>query len=421
MNLLHKIFPALLIAGTILASCNDNEEPFSVAGPDDEPHILIPTFPDRVDGILPTVATINRDANLQMTLTVTPADYCDIVWYIDGEEVAKGKDINIPLMAGTYTLKVTATTPAGKSTFREGLVQVNPLTYDPWPTVNGYHRILAPGQGARLTGDHLYLVKSLTVAGEEMTDVRFVYEGEGGYLTFNVPADLNNGEHRLVLRDEFGDTYGGGLVTVSQDAMVTSGTESLKPGNEVTFKGVNLDKVATVNFGEYTVEQFSVQSAAEITFTIPHMPNDKYELTGTTKSGDKLQFYTSSNEIVTSTFVTVTSVETLWSGHHKVTWNVDDTDPNFTFNLISKERFEHIEPGTIMTVYYSIDTTASEHRIAAATGWWNLLSNGGNYISATEDGSFSVELTQDVLDKILSEDGFLCVGLGYYVDLITLN
>lgn len=66
-----------------------------------------------------------------MTLTVTPADYTTVTWFIDGEEIQTGKEIDLALKAGTYHLKVTATTSIGKSTYREGLIQVNPLADDP--------------------------------------------------------------------------------------------------------------------------------------------------------------------------------------------------------------------------------------------------------------------------------------------------
>ena len=77
MKYFYKTIMTLLPVSLMLASCS-NDEPFSTAGPDDEPHILAPTFPDRNNGQLPVVANINRDANFAMELTVTPADYVDV-------------------------------------------------------------------------------------------------------------------------------------------------------------------------------------------------------------------------------------------------------------------------------------------------------------------------------------------------------
>ena len=61
-----------------------------------------------------------------MKLTVTPSDYTEVTWLIDGVEVQKGNEIDIPLEAGTYSLKVVATTTKGQSTSREGKIVVSP-------------------------------------------------------------------------------------------------------------------------------------------------------------------------------------------------------------------------------------------------------------------------------------------------------
>ena len=163
MNFIYKTILTLLPVSVMLASCS-SDEPFSVAGPDDEPHILAPTFPDRDNGKLPVVANISRNANFAMELTVTPADYVDVVWYIDGEQAANGKAIDMPLPAGTYEMKVVVTTTKGKSTSREGIINVSPLDSDPWSSEVSFERIVAPGQTAVLYGRNLSSVnQSLSV------------------------------------------------------------------------------------------------------------------------------------------------------------------------------------------------------------------------------------------------------------------
>ena len=122
---------SLALAVTAFAACTEKET-FSTASGDDYPRIIDPVFPDWTDGVKPVVANISRDADFSMTLTVTPADYCSIVWYLDGDIVAEGNTIDMNLMAGTYDFKVTVSTEAGYTTFREGIVQVNPLEGDPW-------------------------------------------------------------------------------------------------------------------------------------------------------------------------------------------------------------------------------------------------------------------------------------------------
>lgn len=133
MKTIYFILLAVLVASFTFTACN-NEDPFSTATAGDYPRILDPVFPDRVNGELPVIANISRDANLTMELTVTPADYTTISWQIDGTEVQTGTMLDISLKAGTYNFKVTVSTEAGKSTYREGIVQINPLPDDPWAT-----------------------------------------------------------------------------------------------------------------------------------------------------------------------------------------------------------------------------------------------------------------------------------------------
>ena len=86
---MKKIYHILLIMLAMsfgLIACTE-ETPFSTATENDDPRILDPLFPDRVNGELPVVSNISRDANFSMTLTVTPADYTTVTWFIDGEEI----------------------------------------------------------------------------------------------------------------------------------------------------------------------------------------------------------------------------------------------------------------------------------------------------------------------------------------------
>jgi len=69
---MKKIYHILLIMLAMsfgLIACTE-ETPFSTATENDDPRILDPLFPDRVNGELPVVSNISRDANFSMTLTV---------------------------------------------------------------------------------------------------------------------------------------------------------------------------------------------------------------------------------------------------------------------------------------------------------------------------------------------------------------
>ena len=418
---MKKIYHILLIMLAMsfgLIACTE-ETPFSTATENDDPRILDPLFPDRVNGELPVVSNISRDANFSMTLTVTPADYTTVTWFIDGEEIQTGKEIDLALKAGTYHLKVTATTSIGKSTYREGLIQVNPLADDPWATEIGFERIITTGAKAQLYGNNLDKVNSIVIGGKTATDIAYTENGENSYIEYTVPEGLADGTYRIILVDNGGNEYGGNKVTVTSDALITAGSERTTANSEWVMTGINLNQIESFTFGGQTVSSFIRQSETEIAFTCPSLEDGEYTLTGKTTSGKEVMFYTTAGNITEQTVV-VSSERVLWEGHHYVSWDLPDDNPNKTFNLIGKDVFASIKAGAVLSIYYSVNSADEYHQLRTTTGWWNDLPDTA-VIEFQEDGVKQVQLTQEVLDKIQTEDGFLCIGHGYYVDRISVQ
>lgn len=418
---MKKIYHILLIMLAMsfgLIACTE-ETPFSTATENDDPRILDPLFPDRVNGELPVVSNISRDANFSKTLTVTPADYTTVTWFIDGEEIQTGKEIDLALKAGTYHLKVTATTSIGKSTYREGLIQVNPLADDPWATEIGFERIITTGAKAQLYGNNLDKVNSIVIGGKTATDIAYTENGENSYIEYTVPEGLADGTYRIILVDNGGNEYGGNKVTVTSDALITAGSERTTANSEWVMTGINLNQIESFTFGGQTVSSFIRQSETEIAFTCPSLEDGEYTLTGRTTSGKEVMFYTTAGNITEQTVV-VSSERVLWEGHHYVSWDLPDDNPNKTFNLIGKDVFASIKAGAVLSIYYSVNSADEYHQLRTTTGWWNDLP-GTAVIEFQEDGVKQVQLTQEVLDKIQTEDGFLCIGHGYYVDRISVQ
>lgn len=418
---MKKIYHILLIMLAMsfgLIACTE-ETPFSTATENDDPRILDPLFPDRVNGELPVVSNISRDANFSMTLTVTPADYTTVTWFIDGEEIQTGKEIDLALKAGTYHLKVTATTSIGKSTYREGLILVNPLADDPWATEIGFERIITTGAKAQLYGNNLDKVNSIVIGGKTATDIAYTENGENSYIEYTVPEGLADGTYRIILVDNGGNEYGGNKVTVTSDALITAGSERTTANSEWVMTGINLNQIESFTFGGQTVSSFIRQSETEIAFTCPSLEDGEYTLTGRTTSGKEVMFYTTAGNITEQTVV-VSSERVLWEGHHYVSWDLPDDNPNKTFNLIGKDVFASIKAGAVLSIYYSVNSADEYHQLRTTTGWWNDLP-GTAVIEFQEDGVKQIQLTQEVLDKIQTEDGFLCIGHGYYVDRISVQ
>lgn len=418
---MKKIYHILLIMLAMsfgLIACTE-ETPFSTATENDDPRILDPLFPDQVNGELPVVSNISRDANFSMTLTVTPADYTTVTWFIDGEEIQTGKEIDLALKAGTYHLIVTATTSIGKSTYREGLIQVNPLADDPWATEIGFERIITTGAKAQLYGNNLDKVNSIVIGGKTATDIAYTENGENSYIEYTVPEGLADGTYRIILVDNGGNEYGGNKVTVTSDALITAGSERTTANSEWVMTGINLNQIESFTFGGQTVSSFIRQSETEIAFTCPSLEDGEYTLTGRTTSGKEVMFYTTAGNITEQTVV-VSSERVLWEGHHYVSWDLPDDNPNKTFNLIGKDVFASIKAGAVLSIYYSVNSADEYHQLRTTTGWWNDLP-GTAVIEFQEDGVKQIQLTQEVLDKIQTEDGFLCIGHGYYVDRISVQ
>ena len=405
---------SLALAVTAFAACTEKET-FSTASGDDYPRIIDPVFPDWTDGVKPVVANISRDADFSMTLTVTPADYCTVRWYLDGEIVGEGKEIELGLMAGTYDFKVEVSTEAGYSTSREGLVQVNPLDGDPWADKISFERITAPGAAAVLYGNNLEKVSRIVIGSHTVTELTLI---EGG-LSYTVPAEVKDGTYRLILVDASGNEFGGDLLTVTSEPMVTSGADRISKNKDWTMTGVNMDKIASITLGSRTVSEFKTQTATEIVLTCPELEVGEYILTGTASDGSAVMFYSESGN-TTETTVTLSSSTVLWEGHHYVSWDLPDDNPNKKFDLIEKDVFATIKAGSVLSIHYSLEPDAEYHQIRTTTTWWNDLP-GTAQTDLTADGVFTVTLTQEVLDMIQAQDGFICVGHGYYVDMVTVE
>ena len=421
MKNIYIILSAMLALSSIFTACTSDEDPFATITADDDPRILDPIFPDRTNGSLATFANISRDADLSIKLTVTPADYTTVTWFIDGKEVESGtesdKELNISLKAGTYNLKMAVATVNGKSTYREGIVQVNPLPDDPWATKVAFERIVAPGVKARFYGNNLDKVVNIVIGDGKVTEVMYIESEEGNYIEYSVPEDIAEGDFRAVFLDAEGNEYGADMVKVTKSSLITAGATRATSNTAWTISGINLDAIASLTIGNQIVSDFISQSSTEITLNCPELADGEYSMTGMDKNGGSVLFF-SENATVTEQMVTISTERTLWSGHHYVSWDMPDGDPNKSFNLIPKDVFADIKVGSTLRVTYSIEPSAEYHQMQLATGWWTGLADK---IEFPEGGVYELVLTREMLDMIQAQDGFLCVGHGYYVDLVTLK
>jgi hypothetical protein len=411
MKKIYLILTALLSGAAVLVGCTDNT-PFSTATADDEPRIIEPSFPNRTGNDLPVLTTINRDENFTEEIIVTPADFTTVVWYIDGAEVHQGTELDMSLLAGTYTLKIIATTTVGKSTSREALVQVNPLEGDPATTTVASERFISPGAAARLYGVDLDKAKSIIIGGNEISAT---YNAAEGCVEYTVPGDLPDGEYRIVLVGADGAEYGADKVIATSSALVTTGATRATIGSEWTLTGINLDIVTSLKLGDVTISDFVSQTEGEIVFVTPVVAEGNQTLTGTTSNG-ALMFYVG-GALVEEATVAISSETIIWEGHDLISsWVMTFRKPGL---------FSTVAPGSTLSIYYSIDPAVANHTMRVLTGWWTALpaftnDDPENNYYLTADGVLQAVLTQADLDLINQQD-FGCVGDGYYVDKLTIK
>ena len=401
-----------VITSAAVVSCTQKEEPFFTASADDSPRILNTDIPEWKDGQPQTLLTISRDQNFEFEIVVTPADYTTVEWFLDDVKIAEGKTINQPVLAGTWTLKILATTTKGLSTYRVAKLVVNPLEADPVAGDAVLDRLVAPGASVSLSGVNMDKVTKVVIGGVE-TEASFV----SGSLLYTVPADMPAGTHLLTLKDADGLEYGAGYITVSAASVVSAASFSAKPGAELVLTGLNLDKVETLTLGDQACTIVS-KAAGELKFTLPSVAAGTYELTGVDASGNPVSFINGS-QMQDKATITVTSEDTLWEGHHYVSWDFADGDPNKTFSALAEASMSWA-PGKIIRVTLTPDPSAGYHQVQFNTMWWTEL-------PGTFRGDFSEAMvaeftwTQALADLVNAQGGFIVCGHGFFVDKVTIE
>ena len=421
MKKIYYILLALLVTGFTFTACSD-EEPFETISESDFPMILDPVFPDRgEDGSLPTIATLNRDQTYELTARVTPSKYTTVAWYVDGEEVMTGLEFSALFKAGTYNIKVVATsTTNGMTSYREGLLKVDPLDTDPSTTTGGTERIVSAGGTARLYGTNLYLVDYVVIDGQR-SDATYVEADE--CIEYTVPEGLADGEYRVILGDAQGVEYGGNTITVSSGTLVMDGASSAVVGEEWVLTGTGLDQVTSLTVGDLTINSadFLSQTVSEIVLDCPELEAGSYTLTGQTTSG-ALEFYTTSGNVteMTLTINAARPGETiLWTGNLEISWNFPEGAEGQKFVIIPDYiTADEIKAGSKIRIEYTNNTSDSDYHQMQLTymDWDPRLVT----VEITSDGVYEFTLTQDILDTAKSKGGFIIVGHGFYLKKVSI-
>lgn len=406
------VMMSVVLSSVAFLSCTQKEEPFFTATENDTPRILNTDIPDWDNGQPQTLLTISRDQNFEFEIIVTPADYTTVEWFLDDVKVAEGKTINQPVLAGTWTLKILATTTKGHSTYRVSKLVVNPLDTDPVAGDAILERLVAPGSTVVLGGKNMDKVAKVVIGGVEC-DAAFA----DGAVTYAVPADMAAGTYQLTLKDAEGNEYGAGYITVSAESVVSAASFSGKPGAELVLTGLNLDKVATLTAGEQACTIVS-KTAGELKLTLPALAKGSYAIVGLDEGGNAVNFV-DGTQLLDKASLTITTEDILWEGHHYVSWDFADGDPNKTFSALAVDS-KLWKVGKIVRVTLTPDPAAGYHQVQFNTMWWTALPGTlrGDFFEATVA---EITWTQELSDLVNAQDGFIVCGHGFFVDKVTIE
>lgn len=245
-----------------------------------------------------------------------------------------------------------------------------------------------------------------------------IYEG----TTIDQTLPVGNHELKIVATTTKGKSTSRTLkvtVTPAADdpALGTNASELwVAPGAETTIHNCkNLGTVTKVMVGGTEVAFAVLEEGTALKLTTPTgLENGDYAIT--LVDGDGVEFPGGTIKVTSEPKPSMENV--LWEGHHYVSWDLGDGDPNKSFNKITKDQVAKWKEGQILRVYCSMKDDDAYHQIKLATGWWTDLTSPYEF---GEGNVVKFELTQDALDKMAAEEGFICVGHGYYVDKVTIE
>lgn len=264
----------------------------------------------------------------------------------------------------------------------------------------------------------------IKVTPAHYTTVTWLLDGtqiaEGNTIDQTLP--VGNHELKIVATTTKGKSTSRTLkvtVTPAADdpALGTNAVELwVAPGAETTIhKCKNLGTVTKVMVGGKEVVFEILEEGTAMKLTAPaDLENGDYAIT--LVDGDGVEFPGGTIKVTTEPRPSMEN--TLWEGHHYVSWDLGDGDPNKNFNLITKDQVAKWKEGQTLRVYCSMKDDDAYHQIKLATAWWTDLTSPYEF---GEGNVVKFELTQDTLDKMAAEDGFFCVGHGYYVDKVTIE
>ncbi|MBR4898993.1 MAG: hypothetical protein IKZ48_09435 [Prevotella sp.] len=448
--MITKIFKSICAICVIcgFVSCSSSEDPFFTAGEDDDPRILNTDLPEGSAGEPAVIKNIERTTNFTYEVMVTPVHYTTVTWFIDGQQVADGLTIDVPVLAGDHILQIVATTVKGKSTSRTCKLVVRPAAGDPELAGDAKSRWLTIGTTKTIDCANVENVTKVFIGGQEASNVSYA----NGKLTFDIPT-MEEGEYMVSIEDESGMRYGCGLFTVSSEAYVDPGVKET-----VLWEGdIDINwGTSNVTVSAEALANVAVGTTIRLVYEMIEMPDGYHAMRITTpwwgdnaedqvvaqfdltaETPNPFEFtYTEANKAIVDerggmlivgygykltkvlAVENVAPAETIvWQGSVDINWGESNVQ-------ISAEEMAAVPVGAKINMYYEmIDMPDGYHAMRVTTPWWG--DNAEDQVVAQFDLSADTpnpfEFTYTEANKAIVDErgGMLIVGYGYKLTKVT--
>lgn len=257
-----------------------------------------------------------------------------------------------------------------------------------------------------MTGKNLDLVTEV-IFGDIHVDVAPTAADQ---LTLTAPATASSGNLTLVMANGESVETSQLNIDAPQCAYIAEVlTEELHGAELMQVKVVNGDKLTEVQVNGQTVQ---------------HIINGEYLfilLPQTASAGSEIKLISTNGEIAyTYDVIPATHVENViwsgawecagWGGNQDLAWGGFD--------------WSSVPAGSTLTVFLTPTVADGEWWCISfrhGEGWGNLPGNVGGQIDMPNDGTASIELSQEVIDDLVANNGLVLTGTGYIMTKITIS
>ena len=275
-----------------------------------------------------------------------------------GEFTYSDGSLSVTIPASASDGEITLSTAAEKTVTTSSVTLVKPV-------ITGHVSEVKAGDTFTISGTDLDLVTGVTLNGVECT---FTADSDS-QLTVNTTASSTSGKVAVSAANGYTAVSGTELtVTYDSIVIVSSLTESVKPGEFVTMKGSNFNMIESIYVGETKVVSYTSRSDSEVTFEMPEVEAGTYNLEFVLTTGDR-----ETCPIAIEVTGLVTTID-IWSGSLNTGTAWDST--NGVVNLAWQNLFNDIPDGCTLHVAYTTTGEAdySQLKLQEGNDWSALTS-----------------------------------------------